>query len=367
MVARVRPSAFIAMIAFLAWGCGGSDAPPADASADAVDFDASPPEPPFGIDWDMPSAEQGTAPFRAIVANVGNIDLLRCSNVAFNLCGVETEEAVATRIAALAPDLVLLQEILTPAQCEALGDEARASLGEDHLCHPSNASADHQARRLLGPDFTIACDARAGYECIGLRSARGTLHGCDDGALCEGGARVAPPGEGCDPGFSVSAVTLTIDDTTLDVVNAHPPSGDGEASVACRLGQLEHALEPPGAEGALREHALTLAAGDFNFDPWRGDPESADVAYWTDRVSPRFDEPEGTFAYHSGIVEHDPPHYTSILPRTLDHAVSAGLIGRCVTMGAVSEGDRIDAGGSSVAIERLDHLALLCELAFPAE
>lgn len=345
-----------------------ADTHPADADEDTAEDVLPDPAPvhwpeqnmrgaePLGLSWTMPEA--GPESMSVLVANVGNIDILRCGTVAFNMCWTEQEQIVTARIAALNPDVILLQEVMSADQCDALDAPP-----EDHVCHASFVpDAVDQARRLVGDDYTIACDGRRGWECIAVKVSAGSIEGCEPGALCPTGARVAPLVEGCDPGFTISAVTASIAGGTLDLINVHPPSNIAgpEAGQACRKGYLEHVFE----DGAmLVENEVVFVAGDFNKDPWR-ELDALDVLYWNEHVSPHRDDAERTFAYHSGILEHDPPYYTSVLSRkTLDHAVSRGLIGHCITLGAHEGHGPLDLFHGR-PIEQLDHLAIWCTLSF---
>ena len=342
---------------------GLPDAHLADAGQDGVDADAQWPEQdqtgdqPLGVDWQMPAG--GADSFDVLVANVGNIDFSRCTSVAYNLCWAELEETIAGRIAALEPDVVLLQEVLTPSQCEGL-----SGLSEDHACNRTDPRP--QARRLLGEDYTLVCDARRGYECVGVHRDFGAIDGCSMGELCSQGARTGPPVDGCSDGFTISAVTIQTGSERFDVINAHPPSdADGaEAGQKCREQYLQHVF---GADPSLMESDTVLVGGDFNLDPWRQQATNPDIALWKRAVDTTFGTHAGedaSFTYHSGVVEHDPPYWSApILAQTLDHVVSNGLVGRCVTLGAHPGRAPLDRGIGN-EIERMDHLAQWCQLDF---
>jgi hypothetical protein len=307
-------------------------------------------EPALGLEADVPAA--GSRGFSLLAANVGNADVLRCDTAVFKLCSAESEHAVAERIAALRPDVVLLTEVLTSSVCAL-----QQSWEPWHACHPENRAAEpEQVRRLLGAEYVIACEPRNGYECVAVRRGFATF---------EGEVRVAPAVAGCDSGFTVSAVTLRVDGRLLDLINAHPPSGASPEAMACRRASLEAVLEPPGSASSLRLNPLALMGGDFNFDPYRGSATDPDVAYWRKRVRRRWSVPGGPFVSHSGPVERDPPYRTSpLLRKTLDHVASEGLIGRCVTLGGARYHPPLDMnlGGE---LQRLDHLAQYCVLSFP--
>jgi len=308
-------------------------------------------ERPLGTPWDMPAA--GAGAFTLLSANVGNVDVFRCAGAVYKLCSAASERRIAHRIAVLHPDVLLLQETLPPRVCDSLGP-----VEEWHVCHPSNTAAEpEQVRRLVGPDYTVACDARGGYECVAVRRGFAPLEGCADGALCRGGARTGPPVEGgCDTGFVVVAATATIAGRRTDLVSAHPPSGFSEESQNCRRAHLDQLFGDP---SPIRSADRAIAGGDWNMDPFRS--AGADVERWHASVSARRDSAL-PFALHSGLVEHDPPYWSAPLVKlTWDHVVSEGFIGRCVTLGAAPGLAPLDyAEGDE--LQRLDHLAQWCTI-----
>ncbi len=314
-------------------------------------------ESPLGVDWDMPEADDG---FRVLVANIGNVDIHRCANVDYNMCWTEQEEIVAGEIALRDPDIILLQEVLVPEQCDGIAD----SVGEDHACHPDHRPDEpEQVRRLVGDGYTISCDSRFGYECVAARATEGfAIQGCDTGDLCRDHARTGDVVDGCDPGFSVSAVTVEVDGQPIDFVNVHPPSDMASNAAECRYEMFQDFF---GEDAPLIENDAVFVGGDFNFDPYRASANDPDVALWHDHVFYSYDDTHDdtlSFAYHSGIVEHDPPYYTSpIINRTLDHAISNSLTGRCITLGAHPGEAPLDHLHGNMA-DRLDHMALDCVL-----
>jgi hypothetical protein len=316
-------------------------------------------EAPLGIPFDMPEAGRGA--FSVLAANVGNIDLLKCDGALYKLCDAAQEKRIAERIAKARPDVALLSEVITPAQCDALGPSVEGW----HACHPSNRAAEpDQVRRLLGPDYTIACEPRRGYECIAVRKGFARIAGCAEGATCrgQGPVRSAPPVAGCDEGFTLSAVTAEIDGEKVDLAVVHPPSGVFDSSRQCRRDFLPAVLEPKGTAGSLRESAFAIIGGDFNLDPFRrlGD---IDVDYLRSRVRFAFSDSAGPpLAMHSGLPEHDPPYWSAPLSRaTWDLVVGEGFVGRCVTLGAAADYPPLDMPQGE-EIHRLDHLAQYCVL-----
>lgn len=272
-------------------------------------------------------------------ANVGNT-LLACEGYAFKLCQVEVEERIAERIAELSPDVIALQEAVGLEQCAALDEEDPA-----FTCHDQHTYREPaQVRRLVGKGYAVACADRDGYDCVAVKRSFGAIRGCDDDDDEPCLAETAPVVEGCDPGFSLSAVDIALEEgVSFRLVNAHPQSG---FETACRAAQLEQLFDDLAGPGP------TLIAGDLNLDPFEDTDES--VVVWDEHVG------EGKrFRYHSGEAEHRPPYPTSVNPLdtgVLDHVVSDFLEGSCVTLGEAPGSAPLDGG------EGMDHRALRCGL-----
>ena len=290
-------------------------------------------------------------------ANVGNVDH-RCHNDEYlvNLCRVDVEQRLAENIQALSPDIISLQELVSDKQCEAFTEE-----DPRRVCHPDHrAEEPTQARRLVGPDYTIACDGRNGFECVAVATSFGTIDGCEPGALCADAAITPANPEGCDGGFTVSAVDVVpTGGPAFRVINGHPPSG---FETACRHAQMRQIFEGHEGEAPLAEDGPTLLAGDFNLDPFTDTPMVTDdpsVATWNAFVG------EGKrFHYHSGPAEHEPPYPTSffLIEYVLDHVASDFLTGACTTLGEAPGTMRLDGFDQGRPEEGTDHRALDCRL-----
>lgn len=298
----------------------------------------------------MPDA--GARAFSVLAANVGNIDLLECDSAIYKLCDFAQEGRISAHVQKAMPDIALLSELITPAQCEALA----ASVDETHVCHPSHQG--EQARRILGAGYTIACEPRRGYECIAVRKGFAKIDGCEDGAFCRGLSRTATPVDGCDDGFTLSSVTIELDGEKVDLVVAHPPSGATDESRTCRADFLPAALEEG---GSIRTQRLAIIGGDFNMDPFRRG-EDVDGAYVRSKVRFSFQSGEQALVMHSGLPETNPPFWSAPLNRqTWDLVISNGFQGRCITLGAADDFPALDAPQGE-DIHRLDHLAQYCLL-----
>lgn len=287
-----------------------------------------------------PEPEPEPVAFTLLQANVGNATLA-CEPYLYKLCYADVEERIAGRLAELAPDIVVLQEVLPADFCDGIDEP-----DPEKICHPSRRLDEPWlARRLVGPDYELACDTRNGFECIGVRQDVGTLSGPD---------AVTPPlAEGCDPGFSVSSTVVTLAaGPSFTVVDGHPQSG---WEYACREDQVRLLFGGARGEPPLVADGPTLVAGDMNLDPF----VDADVSVraWDEFVG------EGRrFHYHSGLAERDPPYDTLVTPvltGVLDHVVSDFAEGTCQTLGEAPGTERLDDGAGC------DHRALLCDLEVP--
>ncbi len=346
-VRRLARTALAALTPLLAAasGCGDSavplDAGP-DLEAGALD----------GASFDGGGeASVGVPPFVLLQANIGNL-ALGCKDYIYKLCDAATESAITSSVRAHAPDVVALQEVSTAVQCAALTETDPAK-----VCHPSRTAVDpDQARRVLGPDFTIVCNARNSFECVAVRTSFGSIVGCSDGAICLRGARTSPAAPGCSDGFTVSSVVVTPRrGDAFTIVNGHPPSGPTAASIACREEQVRRIFEDVGGDSALVARERSLITGDFNLDPYADD--EASVVTFRRHVGELGSGKR--FRYHSGIAEHDPPYktgFTIATARVLDHVASDFLAGTCTTLGEAPGTTRLDGGTGT------DHRALLCML-----
>ncbi len=282
-----------------------------------------------------PAAES----FSVINANVGNADP-RCAFQLLKLCRSDTEARLTENLAALRPEVAILQETLPDHLCDMspLNDPG-------HVCVWQYD--EPMVRRLLGPDYTIMCEEANLIECIGIRTDAGQIEGCDPGELCISDRVVEIP-DGCRTHLTVYAATVTVHSRTFDIVNAHPENRSAE----CRWHSLQQVFE-----GDLVQSEDVLIAGDLNLDPWLGDDVS--TAYWNTWVGP---SETHAYHYHSGPAEVIPPHPTVRYPlfvRTLDHVASNFLEGSLVTLGEAPGTLRLDGGRGT------DHRAIYGWLSFP--
>ena len=287
--------------------------------------------------------ERSKKDIAVLTANVGNLNP-RCRKYLNNLCMRDVEERIRTRVRELDPDIVTFQELLAPDQCREVGQA-----GPNDAC--TDDSGQPQVRRLLGNEYTIVCNSRNQFECMGVHKRLGVFEGCEEGGLCLT-QRTNTANPGCDNGFTVSVATLiTRSGLRFDVVNTHLQSTDK----TCRKLQLEQLFQGIQDEPALLREKRVLIMGDFNVDPWRDKDESART--W----SAFFDAGWGgrPFRYHSGIAEQTPPLKTGFFlwfGKTVDFVVSNFLEGKCATLGETQGTERLDKGSG------MDHRAIFCFL-----
>lgn len=326
--------------ALLACSGGDDDSAP---SGDPIDAGALPP---------------GEVDFTVLTWNIGNADTsdeeyaLRIRSRAF-------EEHLAGRLRAQQPDVVALQEVLSPFRCMQLDetDPSRTCFGV--------TEGEPPIRRILGPEYSIACDQNQQSKCIGVHTSFGRIRGVDEGGLALMGAETpALPYAKCDYGECTPEVAECLDQTsvstvlvdserfgTVRVINVHPhPFGP-----PCRPEMVRQAFE------LVDEHRAILL-GDWNFEP-EGDDEAA--AVWAEHVGSG-----RRFASHHPIDADQRPITTFEDGRALDRVITDFARGVC----EVRAEPRLDAGfdfeAAGIADEearRPDHLAVVCHLGVSAE
>ncbi len=280
-----------------------------------------------------------TTSFSILSANVGNLSL-GCRNVLNKLCYKDVEERITQNIQHLSPDIIALQEVLAPWQCKNIDKDKRKVCSEPQTIP--------QIRRIVGDNYTIACNSRNQFECIAVKKDFGEIIGCNTGEICST-ARTVPEIDGCDNGFTISAITVksNLRSALFDVVNFHPQS----TSATCRTKMISTALYGNNLTSSIIKEKDVILLGDFNLDPWRDSDES--VTLWKDFTNKKLNGLE--IKYHSGISENSPPPFTSFLfyrPRTFDFILSNFADGTCYTLGESPNTQRIDGGNG------MDHRAL---------
>ena len=211
-----------------------------------------------------PDGETQCLPLQMLTYNVGNGDdeephyPLRLSYSGY-------EAHIAEKIQAFQPDIVFLQEIMSPSHCEThVPDES----------DPARTCYDWQNRpaavqRLVGEGYSIVCDTRNHVECMAAKNESVTMLKEADavaypaGSFDETGADTpALPMESCiyaehtcnndncDWESTVSAITLNIYGRfPLRAVHLHPNAsgfsdeGGFYSGAPCRVAQLNQATD----------------------------------------------------------------------------------------------------------------------------
>ncbi|PIE20133.1 MAG: hypothetical protein CSA66_01305 [Proteobacteria bacterium] len=281
------------------------------------------------------------------------------------------EDHIGAALRALRPDVVALQEVLPDHYCEAFDetDPTRPCFSHDE--RPATA------RRLLGADYAIVCDDRLHFECLGVHRDFGRLEGAGEAGLDLTGAPNDPlplptcsyvdqtcDEDHCDLEATASRAAVVAKWGRLDLVHLHLNAAGFEASGAfylgarCRVGQLQQVAD------ALDPATPTVVLGDFNFDP-SSPLYEAEAAVWDTIVGDELPlrdhgerDPEG------GRVP------TVALGFAIDHVLSSFARGTCEVLDdplidAAFDFSALDGGASWAG--RVDHRAVLCDLAWPAE
>jgi hypothetical protein len=297
-------------------------------------------------------------PLRILTANVGNLSWECQGRYNNKLCYTAVESAIADSIKRLKPDIVFLQELLHPAQCEGwLESDSRK------VCYRFGDQAEqYQPRRLLGNNYTVACFARArsttrhpvGLECIAVHVDVGTIEGCEPEELCLNVGRMDFPGSECNPEFVVASVVARLHGVRIGLVNAHLSSRE----VSCREVALRQIFKGDVNSSALASEPFSVIAGDFNLDPFR--ERGSLTRLWNQYVGAYGSN--RPFYYHSGPAEHRPPYATARFlfgQKTVDHLLSNFALGICTTLGEAPGTQRMDRGWG------MDHRAVMCDLWIP--
>lgn len=219
------------------------------------------------------------AELRLLTWNIGNADT-GDPHYALRVGERGHEDLIRDRIREFAPDVVFLQEVLSPRRCRGFVER-----DPSRTCFEASAR-EPPVRRLLGPDYSIVCDARGQAECVGVRTSFGAISGVALGATRLDGAETPPlPLETCDwlrgdcserrcdVDSTVSAIRVETRLGPLQLVHLHPMApGTTKTGVfwgePCRFQQLRQAFEGFDQE-AHPVRVPTLMAGDFNLDPVR--------------------------------------------------------------------------------------------------
>ena len=279
-----------------------------------------------------------------------------------NLAWVPAREGLRTFIDALKPDIIGFQELYWDGHCAADCAAAQATdpdlhaaacTGADFVCGAPLPDTQITVRRLVGPDYAVACAPNHPDNCVAVRKAFGALADCPDGPCIGGLDGMAPP-NGCTGGARVAtAVVQVTDGPQVAVVDVHTVSG---SNVECRTAQLRQVFENRGDDKPAAFGAHNIVLGDMNIDPFLIDPlYDASVAYWNDQVGAG-----RRFHYLSSPDSTGPNTHPSTFMK-LDHVISDNLDGSCVVLG-VSEGTLPPVSEGSTFF---DHRPVYCTVTVP--
>jgi len=239
------------------------------------------------------------------------------------------------------PEVVALQEVFPIEACASVPPEHRKGF----VCEGWRPGDPGVARRVLGPDYQIACHPGRPDKCLALRRDFGRLRGCNTD-LCPGGL-AGTAVAGCGSGARVAGARVELAaGGALTLVSVHGTSGREPADAACRVAQFEQAFRGPGEGPAAR----SLVLGDFNTDPGRlaqRDPSAARLAELAAERGLRF---------VSAVGPGTPPTYQGLA--SIDHVLAGpDLHGSCVVPGL--------AGGPPAVLRAtyFDHRPLVCAMA----
>lgn len=349
-------------------GAEGPDQGAADVTAggDADASDAGP------ADGGPDALEPHPGALMVLSYNVGNGDGTD-PNYPYRMRDQAYEDHVGAQIRAVGAQIVALQEVLPTHYCEAFEES-----DPDKTCY-QHASRGEVAKRLLGADYSVVCDDRLQFECLGVHRDFGALEGVDLGEMVTEGAPTEalplPPcsyvdnsctEELCDAEATVSSARVQAAWGELRLIHLHlnatgqDAEGNFYLGTKCREGQFQQVIDMLAAE----PDTPTVVLGDFNFDPDQLFYE-AEGALWATVVG------EGLPLTDHGERDGEGVRVSTIagLGVAIDHVLTTFAEGTC----EVQSSPTLDAGfdfeplGGQRYPGRIDHRALICDLSWPTE
>lgn len=295
----------------------------------------------------------------------GYSDALSDVNAAFygnNLAWMPAQARLRTFLDALKPDILAFQELYFDGNCTAdcAGIQASdpalyagACQGEAFACGSWTDGEPITVRRILGPDYAVACAPGHPDNCVAVRKAFGTLRGCADGP-CLGGLDGLRPPNGCTSGARVAtAVVQVADGPEIAVVDVHTTAG---TNIDCRIAQFQQVFvdRGDGKPAAFGQH--DIVAGDMNIDPFLMDPKyDASVVYWNEHVG------DGKPFHYLSSADASGPNTHPYSFMKLDHVISNDLQGSCVVLGVSEDTSAPLSEGSTY----FDHRPVYCTVEMP--
>lgn len=307
---------------------------------------ASPPAPFVAMTWNtgsggLPSVTDpdGWTPDRASTGDdhYGN-----------GLAWLPAIERASDLLDALAPDLVSFQEIFDPTDPEEGCAAIPPSAHEGFVCERWRPGDPSVAEEILGEGWQVACFPGKSDKCLAVRTAWGTLRGCD-GPRCDDVLRGAEVG-GCGSGSRMGAGVVDTPHGPLTVVGVHGTSGVSAEDQDCRVRQVEAIFDDDAPLAAVPGVIL----GDLNTDPGRMSDSDPSAQAWLHAT-------QGTgWSFASPLDPSAPATYLALPVVSIDHILSAGLrADRCDLVGID------DAPVPFPQITVWDHRPIQCALAFP--
>ncbi len=322
---------------------------------------------------------------RVLTINVGNG--LSETRYALRLSYQAYEDFVGAEIRALEPAIIGLQEVLPRETC--LDDGEPWEKNQARTCYDSDQRED-QVRRLVGPNYSIACDDIKSVDCLAVHVDFATIDGLDAGgyepfwpgttSLPAGFGRCDFTGKGCrekiaacDAESSVMEARLTTTSgAAIHVVHLHP-SAFGQA---CREHQLSDAFRLLRDAKEAEPGVSLMMLGDWNMDPDRLNRPTEEILYYShvgpDRMLREHDERDGDCArvptgpFDLGTIDRVATDFA--------HGFCSVLHDTQVPLGASSPRGRLDAEFDEWGVfpkgekdgGRSDHSAVRCDLYWPA-
>lgn len=248
---------------------------------------------------------------------------------------------------AVAPDVVVFQEIFYSEECQNIPSDARAGF----VCEAWQSGDPTVAQLVLGPEYQVACHPGKPDKCAAVRRSFGSFRGCDEDFCLEGleGGTVT----GCGDGSRIGRGTIDLlQGGEITVVNIHGTSGLSSEDEACRTSQFEQVFVDLGDGEPGVNGERNVALGDLNTDPGRFAESDESAARFGD-----FAGDDKAFGYISEVGPMAEPTYLDLI--NIDHVVSDVFDGDCWSAGQSPEHPPVTA-----AIY-FDHVPLVCELSGP--
>ncbi len=262
------------------------------------------------------------------------------------LAWVPAVEAARDFIAAVAPDIVVFQEIFYSGDCIDVPAESTT----DFVCDGWTRETPTVAQVITGAGYQVMCHWQKNDKCAAVRKDFGRFRGCDSDFCLEGmeGYKV----ETCGSGSRIGRGTIDmVGGGTVTLVNVHGTSGFKEDEMQCRVRQFQQVFEDfgdgTGLPAASGERNLIM--GDFNTDPGRAvifDPSAVKLVEHVGAGKP--------FHFITEVGENVTPTYGGV--GNIDHVISDVFEGSCWAAGVT------DGHAPVIDAAYFDHVPQVCTL-----